>query len=202
MSGTEYQAVRWRFENRPNFSVGPVRCTLHSTFLMGSPDGGEPGSDQVRRNVADMRPRPPLLVLSYVTIKLYKNPITQSKTTVVVAQGGVVGAGLSATVATTTATEATSTTATAAATTATTTTVLDVRAPRSLVETLQLRGNLLLSLSHDLAKVTTQVLVLLGEQRQGGTGGTTSTGSTDSVDVVLNVAGHVVVDNVGDTLDI
>lgn len=97
---------------------------------------------------------------------------------------------------------ATSVTSTASTSAVTSTAVSNVRSERSSVKSLQFGWNGLVSLSHNLAQVSTQFGVVVGEQRHSSTRGTGSASSSDSVNVILNVSWHVVVDHVGDTLDI
>lgn len=96
--------------------------------------------------------------------------------------------------------EASTTTATAATSAATA--VSDVGSVRTTVEPLQFWRNGLVGLSHDFTEITTKLGVAVGEEGHGGTGGSSTAGSADTVDVVLDVAWHVVVDNVGDALDV
>lgn len=112
-----------------------------------------------------------------------------------------VGSRLSLTESSSTTTTVSSTT-TATAPTASSTTVPNVRSVRATVESLQLRWNGLVGFSHDFAEITTKLGVAVGEEGNSGTRGTSTAGSTDTMDVVLDVAGHVVVDHVGDTLDV
>lgn len=77
-----------------------------------------------------------------------------------------------------------------------------MRSVRATVESLQFRRNRLVGLSHDFTKITAELGVAVGEEGDGGSRGSSTAGSADTVDVVLDVARHVVVDNVGDTLDV
>ena len=63
-------------------------------------------------------------------------------------------------------------------------------------------GALLVVLLEQLAKFTDDVAVLLVDKGKGGTSVTSTTGTTNPVDVVVNVAGKVVVDNLRDIGDV
>lgn len=113
---------------------------------------------------------------------------------------------------TTTATSTASVAATASATTSTT--VVIVSTPVCLVcrdrtdgipiasHLLELRRDDLVGLAQDRAQVSRSLGVLAGEERDGGAAGARTSRTTDAVDIVLDVVGEVVVDDVGDVLDI
>ena len=85
--------------------------------------------------------------------------------------------------------------ATSTATTATETTAFTGNA-------LKERGNFLVSLLEEVNHVANNTTVSTVEESSGNTGVTSTTSTTDTVNVVINVGGKIVVDNVGDIRNI
>jgi len=61
--------------------------------------------------------------------------------------------------------------------------------------------DLLLRLGHELVQLLGNTLVFIADEGDGGTSGTATTGTTDTVDIIIDIVGHVVVDDVLDIRD-
>jgi len=89
---------------------------------------------------------------------------------------------------------------TAAATVATTTTAAATSvAVRVALEEL---GHVLLGLAEELGELGSHVAIGLGEEGRGDTDVASTAGTTDAVDIVVNVGGQVIVDDVSDVGDV
>jgi hypothetical protein len=93
-------------------------------------------------------------------------------------------------------------TTTATTTAATTTTRATTEATALTSNSLEESGNLLVGLFEEVEKVTNDTSIAAVEESSGNTSVSGTTSTTDTVDVVVNVGGEIVVDNVLDVRDI
>ena len=63
-------------------------------------------------------------------------------------------------------------------------------------------GNLLVSFTEKLDEITDDILVAAVEEGSGNTSVTSTTGTTDTMNVIIDVGGKVIVDDMGDIRDV